>query len=678
MQLPKDSKFEDGLKLERTKRSPGPVPPELQRIHQSAVQKILKGLRLSLRRLTAILPTGLGDGAVGAQVVKEHWSKVTMRPFRVLVLVPSDMVQETEARYKAIAGDGLFVMRMEPGGDGTDKLVQAMSQCSGLVMVGGYSDVMHFVRAHRRSRAQLLNLLVCEMAHAALGADKDAEKVVMNWESAFRVKVLQSVFISGQSLEPEPIRGLEEATMDVPGVPTYKVVARPGGPGGPEVYCVSTDQAKRLGLTVPLKLVALPASGDGLVQGLAELSAWGIREVEAIPAAAGGGSAKAVEYLNGEVQKRVGDAVKVQARNGEDTPDALLVAGNELDPSYLLQALGRLSFKARKKSAGYILVLGGSGSAPAAAWRALSQHDSRIQEALRRAAVARGRLGRPLMWKDLPTALRDVVEIADKKVAKVSLLKVVNEAVTSAADSWDLMFGHLMAYKESMKEPVSLHVPVSATVHGEPVGRWVAQQFLEWRSGTLSDQRKELLMQRGLDVNQEDARSFSEGLAAFEKHFEDNNGDPYVPRGHFTENGFALGAWTTKQLVDWRMGRLSVEQQYLLWETKFSPAAHPENREAREITMAIETVLREAQLFPDVRKRAVFRALLTKYHPGHRVRGIEPPFADEVTQFLAGYREWFLDPPPPPSASSDGDPLGFDLLPGLLRDTDPEEEEEEQ
>lgn len=97
---------------------------------------------------------------------------------------------------------------------------------------------------------------------------------------------------------------------------------------------------------------------------------------------------------------------------------------------------------------------------------------------------------------------------------------MVNEAVTSAADSrvprsrsgalsgclglhvalsgWDLMFGHLMAYKESMKEtsgvgakpgvsvwvwaygsvpfvahlkePVSLHVPVSATVHGEPVG----------------------------------------------------------------------------------------------------------------------------------------------------------------------------------------------------------------
>ncbi|CAE7796116.1 UCHL3 [Symbiodinium microadriaticum] len=145
-------------------------------------------------------------------------------------------------------------------------------------------------------------------------------------------------------------------------------------------------------------------------------------------------------------------------------------------------------------------------------------------------------------------------------------------------------------------------------------------------------------MQRGLDVNQEDARSFSEGLAAFEKHVEDNNGDPYVPRGHFTENGFALGAWATKQLVDWRMGHLSVEQQYMLWETKFSPAAHPESREAREITIAIETVLREAQLFPDSRKRAVFRALLTKYHPGHRIRGIEPPFADEVTQFLAGYR----------------------------------------
>ncbi|CAE7657622.1 UCHL3 [Symbiodinium sp. CCMP2592] len=98
-----------------------------------------------------------------------------------------------------------------------------------------------------------------------------------------------------------------------------------------------------------------------------------------------------------------------------------------------------------------------------------------------------------LELQDLPTALRDVVEIADKKVAKAMAcaLKafakaVVNEAVTSAADSWDLMFGHLMAYKESMKdfasalqecqygyglkEPVSLHVPVTATVHGEPVG----------------------------------------------------------------------------------------------------------------------------------------------------------------------------------------------------------------
>ena len=64
------------------------------------------------------------------------------------------------------------------------------------------------------------------------------------------------------------------------------------------------------------------------------------------------------------------------------------------------------------------------------------------------------------------------------------------------------------------------------------------------------------------------------------------------------------------------------------------------------------------------------KALLKKYHPGHRIRGIEaepnrrywtaasafvatlqPPFADEVTQFLAGYRpdprdlRWFLMQP---------------------------------
>ena len=55
------------------------------------------------------------------------------------------MLQEAEARYKEIAGqlcivscsrkfwisggNGLFVMRMEPGGDGTDKLVQAAVPC---------------------------------------------------------------------------------------------------------------------------------------------------------------------------------------------------------------------------------------------------------------------------------------------------------------------------------------------------------------------------------------------------------------------------------------------------------------------------------------------------------------------------------------------------------------------
>ena len=95
------------------------------------------------------------------------------------------------------------------------------------------------------------------MAHAALGADKDAKKapclqfqlmlsttsfgidsgskakVVMDWDDSFRataqegllqienfpfqlifeVNVLQRVFISAQSLEPEPVQGIEESKL---------------------------------------------------------------------------------------------------------------------------------------------------------------------------------------------------------------------------------------------------------------------------------------------------------------------------------------------------------------------------------------------------------------------------------------------------------------------------------
>lgn len=643
-----------------------PLPPQLQRTHAKAAQKVLKGLRLNLQRLSAILPMGLGDGALGASIVKELFRTTKMRPFRALVLMPEVMLEEAEARYKAVAGGGLLVMRLEASDSGTDKVVKALTSSIGLVVVGSYADAIYFVRGFRRARSQLMNLLVCEMAHVALTDDEDAYKVVMEWEKTYRVQVLQSLFISGQSLEADPVQGLEEATMEVPGVPSYKVVARRGGPGGPEVFAVHLEQAQKSGLTVPLKLVVLQANSKGLIEGLAALhQSLGVEIVKAIPESAGGGKEEAVDVLNQEVQNRTQGQCKVLV--GTAVPDAILVVGNQPDPMFLLQAVGQLAFKVRQKKAAYIVILGGSGPAPTAAWQAMSAHDPRLKLAMQKAAVDRAKRGQSLGWEDLPSLLQDMLVdgFGPEKVSKNWLLKAVDEAILNAADSWDLMYGHFLAFRETMEDPTK-PVPLGAEIHGVEVGKWVARQFLAWRSGTLSPNRRELLTQGGLDVEEKDSQSFAQGLAEFEQHVQDRHGNPYVPPAYFTPSGFPLAAWCIKQRADWRRGLLSVERQYMLDAVGFSPVAHPDDVAVREETRAVEAILRSGQLFPQKRRNRIFADLLKRYHPdsmARLVRRTNKAALDQVVQFLAGYRDWFLNPPRPPAKVEEIDSklIGFDM-----------------
>eukprot|EP00435_Cladocopium_sp_Y103_P009384 s3319_g2.t1 len=437
--------------------------------------------------------------------------------------------------------------------------------------------------------------------------------------------------------------GLEEATMEVPGVPSYKVVARRGGPGGPEVFAVHLEQAQKSGLTVPLKLVVLQANSKGLIEGLAALhQSLGVEIVKAIPESAGGGKEEAVDVLNQEVQNRTQGRCKVLVGTAE-VPDAILVAGNQPDPMFLLQAVGQLAFKVRRKKAAYIVILGGSGPAPTAAWRAMSAHDPRLKLAMQKAAVDRAKRGQPLGWEDLPSLLQDTLVdgFGPEKVSKNWLLKAVDEAILNAADSWDLMYGHFLAYRETMEDPTK-PVPLGAEIHGVEVGKWVARQFLAWRSGTLSPNRRELLTQGGLDVEEKDSQSFAQGLAEFEQHVQDRHGNPYVPPAYFTASGFPLAAWCIKQRADWRRGLLSVERQYMLDAVGFSPVAHPDDPAVREETRAVEAILRSGQLFPQKRRNRIFADLLKRYHPdsmARLARRTNKAALDQVVQFLAGYRK---------------------------------------
>eukprot|EP00913_Durusdinium_trenchii_P013947 g13095.t1 len=530
-------------------------------------------------------------------------------PFRAVVLMPKVTLLEAEARYKAVAGAGLLVMRLEASDAGTDKVVKALSTSQGLLLVGAYEDAIYFVRGFRRVKAQLVNLLICEMAHAALADSKAAHRVVLEWEKAFRVDVLQSLYISSQSLEPNPVKGFEEATMQVPGVPSYEVVARRGGPGGPEVFSVDLEEAQRQGITVPLKLVVLPATGQGMIEGLAGLHhSLGI---------------EIVEFLNEQVQSLTQGRCKAPAFAfspsvapapapaqvwseepiQQAVPDALLVTGSKLDPMFLLQAVERVAFKARGKTAGYIIILGGLGPAPTAAWRALSAPGRPVHQIPGLSEIQRMMGDSTLLVssvrQDLPSVLQEAVvstTSGEEKVSRSWLLKAVDDAIMKAADRWDLMYGHLLAYRESMEERI-------------------VQELIERVQADQSGFGWKLLCSAGL------------------LHFQ------WLSTGRLGDQA-AGAAPSTESAASWRRGRLSVERQYMLDAVGFPPVAHPDDRATREVTRLVEAVLRNGQLFPQKRRNHIFTVLLRKYHPDSMARMTKERAeeAAEVTQFLAGYR----------------------------------------
>eukprot|EP00933_Yihiella_yeosuensis_P026098 TRINITY_DN20254_c0_g3_i1.p1 TRINITY_DN20254_c0_g3~~TRINITY_DN20254_c0_g3_i1.p1 ORF type:complete len:565 (-),score=90.86 TRINITY_DN20254_c0_g3_i1:367-1980(-) len=509
---------------------------------------------------------------------------------------------------------------------------------------------MTFVRASRRLRRTSINLVIFEKAHASLGADDTIKEAVMNFEGRYRLQVLQSVFISARSLEDNPIVGIDKATMVVPGTPSYTIVASQGGLGGPEVFSLHAEKAIERKITVPLRIVVLRGTGTGLVQDIASLKdAHGVTRVEVVPSESGGATEVQVKAIDGEV-KKLTDSCEVTLDSNE-VSDALLVIGNP-DLIYVLQALGRLSFSSEKKKAGYILIPAGSAKAAATAWRALAEHDERVDAALQEAAILSGKLGRPLQWEDLPVFLQDVVvDISSAGMNEESqkwIVEVVNEAMYNGADEWDMWYGHLLAYREKHGKAPGDPIPLDATIHGAAIGKWVSQQFMEWRADSLEASKREKLVLGGLSLEDESDRYFTEGLQEFEQHYKANpRHDPLVPSGYFTPSGFPLGAWTLTQRSNWLNNRLGVDQKYLLYGAGFGPAHHPENNQAREATIVIERSLRAYQNHPLEDRQRLFRTLVIRHHPTQPSSKLVG-HAAEITRFLSGWRDWFLNPPAPP------------------------------
>jgi len=646
-------------KLRRRRPQPRPrpaaqLPPGISKAQREAAGALQKGLDLGMVRATVVLPQGLGDGGVGARVLEDSWRRVRgpQRRLIALVVTTEAMFPQVEARYRKLGGDGLFVIRAEPNFASTDTIARALKSCQGLIVLSTYADIRFWVMAMRRTKSGRADFVIFEMANAALGMDGFAHEAVFNWKARYMVPVGHSVYVTSKSLEDSPVRGLGQATMQVPSVPIYTVVSQPGGPCGPELYYLPVEEAQRRGITLRVKILPLDLGGEAADAREAALELarlhreLGLAHVEL----AASDAAAAAAALDTELQRETAGACRaVPLGTGLEEPpqgggNALFVYAADVEPLRLVHALGRLAFQTGNQDALYMLVPSESGAAAAAGWRALVEHDESVKLALRSAAVELGRVGHDLTWQDLPPRLRDVLaDVKGRRQAsrRAWVEQVVNGILAEAADEWDIWYGRLLAYRA---EHANETVPITATVHGQALGQWVARQFLEWRWGGLSAERRERLLQGGLSLEEEKDRYFADGLEEFSRHVEDQHGDPHVPKGHFTPSGFPLGAWATAQRAAWRKGRLTVEQQYLLDAATFSPVAHPDNSEAREVTMMIRATLYEHREHSLQDREKCFRRLVVRYHP----TSSRMPHSEEVTMFLAGYRDWFLEPPLPP------------------------------
>lgn len=627
-----------------------PVPDFLVEAHDDAVRAVLEGYRRGLRRSTVVVPSGLGDGLVGAAVIKHTWDvrKRTVPTFRALVLVSEQALQDAEEAYRDIAGAGLFVLPIEPGRKGIDLVAKALETARGLVLLGTYADAPRFAMALARTRSRFVDLAVYDNAHIAHSGDPSAKDLLQR-ESKFRCKVLQELFVSARSMEEAPTKGLQNATKEVPGVASYHVVTV-GDEHlfGPELFSLPQSEAESRGLTSRVELVFLPKTFVeklGKAAALAELhKTLGVSCIALSDTMEATEVAKLRDDVQGVIATdscRVGHERDLLHAPSDPCPEALVLGedASHKDQVSLTHSVGRLVLRSRRETV-YLVVLGTSGPVVDVAWKALLDFNERFEFAFNDAVIESGRLGRSLQWEDLPERLQGVKVLGAKRQASQqnAVTKVVNDAIGAIADEWFVWYGRLIAYQQKRGMGA---VPVEAVVDGHELGRWLARQYLEWRWGRFDTRKQRLMSRISCSLQLESDRYFEEGLREFEQYI-DQYQDPYVPPEHWTHSGFALGAWAVAQRAAWRQGKLTVEQQYQLDDVCFGPVVHPEKEEAREVTMYMENRMRDGRgRSLDVRRR-VFRSLVMLYHPDF----YDGEFAEVATQFLAGYREWFLNPPP--------------------------------
>ena len=126
---------------------------------------------------------------------------------------------------------------------------------------------------------------------------------------------------------------------------------------------------------------------------------------------------------------------------------------------------------------------------------------------------------------------------------------------------WEAGFQRLLDY---VKENGTAAVPRPCVVEGYPLGAWVMTKRQEFKKGTLSQERKQLLQELPGWAEDAQAAKWEEGFRHLIGYVEEN-GHASPPQG-CVSNGYRLGAWIGQQRTYFAKGILLPERRDKLGE----------------------------------------------------------------------------------------------------------------
>jgi superfamily II DNA or RNA helicase len=240
----------------------------------------------------------------------------------------------------------------------------------------------------------------------------------------------------------------------------------------------------------------------------------------------------------------------------------------------IVQATGRAMRKADWKRNGYIFipVLTEEDSDPeeiikssefGTVWevlQAMLDQDQRMQGIVSKMRILQGKGEEGSQaWKDAMTEYAEKIEFYDLpiKIDKNRFIEKLNTKIIEIIGrQWDLWFGLTLKYKDDFGDA---NVPYSyKTSEGFSLGGWQANQRVHYRKGKLSPDKIKRLEEIGFSwerLEEKFEKGFQETLL-----YKKNTGNPNVPDGYKTHEGYWLGGWQSYQRKLYKKGKLSSDR----------------------------------------------------------------------------------------------------------------------